>query len=1380
MSKQQYIDELRKRYGNSPELQELELRYVGSATDELQRTTQNRLLASSYLADEIGSDADTVNASWDKITLEKYGKPMSPEAVFDDLEQRGIVATPNANNNFIRADVEEALEGRVLTEDEQAAKDRKKLVRNTADYFSYLDRSEEVVGIKRGVDLLPFPFPVPIPGERETVSVRDIIDSKKVLPAGTIGMETDADAEDLLDITTFTKMLRDTASRSQAEDLYAKRRQAIQNHRSDIIRDQEEAVMRMQATKADSDAFFEFYKGLTTGAASVARGVGAFSVWAGMGWNEQAVEDMNDVLDRAELTPSQAAGKLGYVTNTVGQALPYFATMASGGWGATFMTEFGNAYADNPDSSESMRTLEATAIALPNTIIESMQLDKWFKFAKAGRSSFASFRKSLQDRAYKEILKGGTRAIGQSMSMALNEGIEELLQQGVQLSVPAVLRGEYPRTPEGNADWATILDQSVGAFTGGAIGGLALGTGGRVFNAYRSTGGKRNLAASIAVYEGYEYEQAYELANEIYERSGEGLPFTELYQKVVNPSVYENFSQQKGQIKTEEEVAAETAEEAVAVDKGVSEPEPEIKEQEKIPADKRRGGFADNTPFGDKDLFFDKMADVARDMNHPAKQSPLAQGLEQSDKTPDGGATNKQKARAHIVQKENKISDERYKKMAIESTGQSSIKNMTKTEADRFIRTLQGKRQSLGDEFYKENAGKGKIPVSEKAGAVFEKAKTITAKTVGTMSDRLRKISPPLFQKVKRGFIFKNLHRTSEMVEQVRPFVDGVDAMSREDQQKFELASLIGAPATDDILELVNKYELQEEYRVFRDVMDRIYTMAYSVGMDIDYTPMYFPRSVKNLDGLVNYLKRVEHFSIIETALRNREESAGRPLEEDEKASVINTLMRGYRTQQVSLATPGNVKPRDIAILDKNISPYYHNWKRSLTDYIHGMNTNIAARQFFGKESRDVAKLRGQISRARSRVYKFETGQVEYKDQETFDKKHQDAIDKLGKLEKEFSRKNINFLQDSIGRHVLEEIEAGRISVDQEKELRGIFEGVFAPKGTGAWVQQIQKWGYVSTLSQATNALTQAGELMYSMLESPLQANINNAKAWAGKSNIKLNEITGGIGNVQEWTDAGLDSVAKKLLMGVTKVNDVGFETFVNTVVEKRRAEARANPDKFKKDIEYVYGPETDDLVADLISGKITDNVKYLAFAELSELQPISILEMPEYYAKAGNLRILYMLKTFTIKRMNVLFNTATKDMKSGDPRKVLRGLSRATWMAFWLLMADTSIDVIKDLIRGKTADFADSAIDNVWQAFMLSKYDVDRLAGEGIGGTISNMTKVPTPFGDALLKDMATLADEDSEKGSELARRIPYVGEFYYWWMGEGARKIDEGLYED
>lgn len=1876
---------------------------------------QAKLLTSSYLADEVGLDADTVHASYDQIVEKRYGSKMTPTAVLERLEKDGIIATPKANNQWIEMAVNDVVSGRTPTEEEQAASDRRKLIGGTAQYFEYLDRSEEFIDRKTAPLMFPFKDEADRPIMNVPVSVQDIIDSKPSKP-GMVFDEEEYSEDDLLSLSSFTSRLKETQSKEQAQSLYDQRRAAVQNHKAEILNAQEDAVRRMAATKEDTNFFFEFYKGLETGEQTVKRGLNAFSVWAGMGWNDQAVRDAEIAMNRAELTPSEAAGKLGYVANVVGQTLPYFGTMAVGGWGATFMTEFGNAYADNPDATEGMRTLEATAIALPNTIIESMQMDKWFKFAKAGKGSLVSFRKAVKDRMYTEIMKNGGRFIGQSAKLALNESVEELLQEGVQLSVPAMTRGEYPKTPDGNVDWAGIGDRMVGSFIGGGIGGLFLGGAGRIYNATQILDAKKNIAVTMAVTEGIDYDQAYELTNEMFIRKDEGLSFPELYESVVHPDRYAEYLDAKNQAENavipegqtestpeETQQAAESLqddagspqeaepapvepsagvevktaqiepqdmiqgtpewdrhtaarkrvierlmrttgkvdsasrefkdavrkeESLLTIDKskemyaefepneflspspqqgeatqepltqtpapatmpdmtqgeasrdiapqknaeaknipisealkrvnpdnkmfgdkvkeweekiksgerpvieigsrgfgfstvqdghhklqayknlgfkevpaifttesfnppagqetpdlqapasantptstegkdyvpiepkrkrklrsqfkkrlttsipyqstvesfdtlkqqvlgnsgrkldfgantqdvadyiegkpylwnyvaregesgqpwddyfselkntapqigditdpreaielldrviggnvkdgglsreglqaairesdqamldyvvydmlgkefseeditteiqrvvsemGVTDPvtietylsgeifnetgslsqdaDGVIEEDTQVKADddfsdvfdfgeqettktevinrdygvlkkklgekkarkyfeqadrlvnpnqnniveyrengivikqgdqylfkgfadqnlkdwrlvyevdvtdqfrpskksRKRGAFLDNTPFGNKDKFYEKMLEVAKSVEGP-DDSPLKKALDTQRK--NNPATNKQKQQAHIAKSVNKMTDEEYRELAQQTTGKTSMLDMTYYEAERFIQALQPKSmQSLGKKFYEENAGQGKIPATEKFGSVYDQTKTIVAKAVGTMSDRLRRISPNLFHKVKRDFIFKSLHRTSEMAERVRPFVDGMEQASKEDQQVFELASLIGEPATGDIMEIVKKYNLEDAYQSFRQVMDELYEMAYIVGIDVEYRQMYFPRKVRDFAGLIKYLKRTEYYSIVETALRNREESAGRTLTEEEKAAVIGTLMRGYRTQQVSLSTPGNVKAREIAILDKNIAPYYHNWKRSLTDYIHGMNVNIAARQFFGRESKEVAKLRGQLSRARNRVAQFERGEVKTKDGEVFRQRKQEATERLQSLEKEFASKNLNFLKDSIGTYILQERNAGNITPDQESQLRGIFEGIFAPKGPGSWAQTIMKMGYVSTLSQITNALTQAGELMYPTLESPLRANVNYAKAWAGKSNIKLNEITGGLGNVQEWTDAGLDNIAKKLLLPVAKVNDVGFETFVNTVVEKRQEQARTNPEGLKQRLQWVYGPETDALIADLQTGTFSDNVKYLAFAELSELQPISIMEMPEYYAKAGNLRIFYMLKTFTIKRLNVLFNQARNDMQSKDPYRVLKGLSRATWMLFWLLMADTGVDTLKDLLRGRPTNIADNAIDNFWQTLLVSRYDLMRLKSEGLGETLFKFVSLPTPFTDALLKDMATLFDEESEKGSELARRIPFVGELYYWWFGEGARKIDEGYYDE
>jgi len=198
----------------------------------------------------------------------------------------------------------------------------------------------------------------------------------------------------------------------------------------------------------------------------------------------------------------------------------------------------------------------------------------------------------------------------------------------------------------------------------------------------------------------------------------------------------------------------------------------------------------------------------------------------------------------------------------------------------------------------------------------------------------------------------------------------------------------------------------------------------------------------------------------------------------------------------------------------------------------------------------------------------------------------------------------------------------------------------------------------------------------------------------------------------------------------------------------------------------------------------VDNNIKGFALNELADVQPISKMEVPELYAKAGNLRVFYMYKTFTLKRLDILRNQAYSDIKggikSGSRKQLLKGLAKLVWLALMFSLADASADVLKDVIKGKPIDpMQDYVVDNFLQMIMLSRYSAGKVRGEGLSAFFKNNISLPISNVDAATRDLMTLMDEDSERGSELARRIPWMGDMYYWWMGEGARKVEEGYYD-
>ena len=160
------------------------------------------------------------------------------------------------------------------------------------------------------------------------------------------------------------------------------------------------------------------------------------------------------------------------------------------------------------------------------------------------------------------------------------------------------------------------------------------------------------------------------------------------------------------------------------------------------------------------------------------------------------------------------------------------------------------------------------------------------------------------------------------------------------------------------------------------------------------------------------------------------------------------------------------------------------------------------------------------------------------------------------------------------------------------------------------------------------------------------------------------------------------------------------------------------------------------------------------------------------------------MYKTFMLKRLDILrregYNEIKAGVKSGDRDRILKGLARLLWLSFMFTLSDATMDTIKDFVKGKPIDNIENYVtDNMLQLILLNKYSVDRSLREGPGVFLKDNMAFPiTTLNDAF-KDTLTLLDEDSEKGSQLIRRIPWVGDMYYWWFGEGARKIDEGVYD-
>lgn len=1488
------------------------------------------------LSKELGVDIDTVNSTYNSVIKSVYGEQLRPSQVQKRMEDDGLLASPKADDSDTRSFAHAVMTNTEPPIDVVERRQRKNLVRQTSGMFGSLRSMEENLftantewanGVKNKID-----------------------------DPNTIYALPDYDDADLLDIGAYMGLLEQTTSKQQVEELRSERQALIGSLYFDAVKQQQQALIAKEMSKFTTgtkaqDVTLEAAKGLYSALNTVARGVWSTSVAMGIEENQPNVDEVERALSSANMTRNEAAGKIGYVTRAMSEAIPSFLYNMTVGRVGIFTVEYGNSYQDviNNGGTE----IEANAVALPvatiNTIIESMQIDRIMKFAGRGKGAKQALKKLVKDRAYKAFLKSGAKFTGQSVKIAINEGIEGALQQGVTIAVPGVITGVYPKNEDGSIDWVEVGSQMGQSFVGEGLGGLFLGSMGGIHNARNSHNYKLTIAGQLMTHEGLPENQALPTATRILERliAQDGSP-KEIYReelgkvkladnrhkasahiiqkaKGIPEEQYRQIAEDTTGKRSIKEMNYEEAEifidalrntEAVTVEKTEKttteiqreletirdEPEvtPEaaaapsvdilettpVKVSTKIKKEITKEVRADEvfqieaealgvqtrqvdvgvfyvpeTFKGEVKTAIEDNPSLKFNITHdPTKGIPFDTAVQEGFLQAEGvtgeldiseflervsAAKKAQKkvggisevilnkmidsgnpfseitALKHIMSREGFSIDEINDSIVDIATdpeydidptplllrGKADVEAKQRIPEEVESRQEEEERPKVERGGFLDNSPFGnedlladsieEILVDEvkpkstktlkalKATKSTERLKSAGVATVkgldrlfGLMSTRIKNISPAIFQDIRNKVINPTLLLTAERTEQVRPFIDGINRkLNDEDRHDFEVAQWQGDEV--EVNKIVKRNSLTREYEQYRKTQDLIYHEGNAVGMNIDYLTAYFPSVVKDFDGLMKELNRREEYAPIILAVKDAESKKGRPLTKDEKSRLVNSLLRGFQVSGLTLSKPGFAKERTLIRDDIKLIKYYYGFEESTSRYIESMTESVQERKFFGRTTKELVDLRANISRTKTSIAKFK---------KKFAKRtitQRKAERRLSRMESKLEVLDDDILDNSIGNHVADLVDNRTITYEQQEELRQVFEGLFKTTPSSKGIKTLRSLEYVGSLAQIPAIITQYSEVVLSLLKAPGSTLPAFVKANLQKSKIKLSDI--GVAHIgQEWVDADLDKTVTALLKPFELADRVGKETFVNSTVEKYQKMAKTNPDKARKEIAKYY-PEAgiESVLESLASGVIDNNVKGFALNELADVQPISKFEVPEIYAKAGNLKVFYMYKTFVLKRLDIIRNQAYNEIKAGvkagSNRQIMKGIAKLLWLAIMFTLADSTADVVKDVVRGKPIDTIDNYIvDNLLQMILLSKYSVNKSKTEGLGSFFKNNVALPISNIDAATRDLITFMDEDSEKGSEAVRRIPWIGEMYFWYMGEGARKIDEGVYDE
>lgn len=235
------------------------------------------------------------------------------------------------------------------------------------------------------------------------------------------------------------------------------------------------------------DFFPEFGKGVARGFMNVGSGILGTAEFLIPGKQESMLEAKQRIQYASERFQPTRSGAWAWGGRVIGEALPYMGSALVGGQVAGFAgaaavgfsVEGDMAYdeAIKSGATRGQANTERMIVGTINAAIEGAQISRLLRFKQGGKHSIKSFVGLVRKKAWGKAGNVASKFTGDILRTSLEEGIEEFLQEGVSLGAPALLRGEYPKKPDGSPDWLSIGERLGGAALGGAVAGGVLGGG---------------------------------------------------------------------------------------------------------------------------------------------------------------------------------------------------------------------------------------------------------------------------------------------------------------------------------------------------------------------------------------------------------------------------------------------------------------------------------------------------------------------------------------------------------------------------------------------------------------------------------------------------------------------------------------------------------------------------------------------------------------------------------------------------------------------------------------------------------------------------------------------------------------------------------------
>lgn len=560
------------------------------------------------------------------------------------------------------------------------------------------------------------------------------------------------------------------------------------------------------------------------------------------------------------------------------------------------------------------------------------------------------------------------------------------------------------------------------------------------------------------------------------------------------------------------------------------------------------------------------------------------------------------------------------------------------------------------DEFKK--IAKGNIENSDTYGNILKRG----MRPFVSVSTRISEINKDIGTIIRKTRMEASL-LDNEYSAQLKGFTSTMIKILKEKKKKNEneYYELVSDILNFDRDALINKWKFNEaDIITTRDVLDDI-SNKLELGDKSKYRKDFFPRSVNDYKGLLEYLDK-PMLSAMQKKLDAKSKEKGRELAPEEKNRIIRDyLLLSLRKKPILGRTIEKVTPE--------IARYYSDPITSLASYLHNMSREIAREKFLNIKSDGYTVDPDDVF-------------IDYR----MDVQDNDVID--------FIRKKV---------------ELNKIPVDRLKELVVLIKSDLGQKSTPMLISSFRTLASIKYASGIPTWLSQLADIFVALGENGISNTLsvmlgkrvdlnnplfkynftpeviaeyflyNGKKPYSELSdkkkesliskakmlrNLRLSLETIGINEL----DAELQDASKDLSRKISDVVFYPLQKFdvygknlllQSTAMKWEKMVESGKWDKLEKELIRKFGnnkPFLGGIKSELENKTLGPSIQLALYSQMADFHPINHSEHIKFYMDHPNLRAIFILRSFALKRFDRWYREALTPLIDGMV-KIKRGL---------------------------------------------------------------------------------------------------------------------------